>query len=117
VIAVAVLLFAAVTCSRADAATKLAQATAYSEDAKAQATVLPVLEELIAEDERDLAQERSNPSGIVDLRRLHEIGAALLQHRQARDLAKKTWAADEAAARKLLAEVHAIAEACRRGRP
>lgn len=113
-IAAALLLFAAVTCQKDLAQAKLAQALALNEDAKAQAAAIPELEELVAEDERNLAQERANPSGVVSMRRLHEIGDALVQHRQALELAHRTKAADDAAARKLLAEASAITAACKR---
>jgi Mg2+/Co2+ transporter CorB len=107
------LLVLALQCAPTVASAKLAQASALAADAKAQRASAEELRELVAEDERDLAQERANPAGVVDLARLHAIGEELVQHRQALALARQTAAAEEAQARRLLAEASAIIAACK----
>jgi hypothetical protein len=107
-------LLLALTCNPATVQAKLVESNALMAQIKEEDWEIQDHTARIAQIQRAMAAERSNPSGIVDLRMLHDLGTDLQSERHALAEVQALEKVDVARMRKVLAEEEAAIKACKR---
>lgn len=97
-------------CTAADA--KLVEASTANASLKAAREQLRDLDAHIAALRADIAAERRNPAGVVDLRRLHDLGEGLQADIAVRPEAAATVAAWDREVKRLIPEATKLVKAC-----
>jgi hypothetical protein len=109
-----IVLLAALQCDPAALQSKLAEANALIQQVKDDDAQVQTHRATIAQLEKSIAAERHNPSGVVSLRMLHDLGEDLQAERQWLADSLAAYKRDTAAANRALAQGEAIAKACKR---
>ncbi len=107
-------LLLALTCGGSDLAANFAQGQAIVADALAAEAERSRVQEKLAFDEQQLRAERSNPSGIVNLRTMHDLGEYILEERATLVELSKREREDAVWVRRLIVQADAIVASCKR---
>jgi len=109
-----VVLLAALTCDPAALEAKNEEAKQYVAVAAQDDAEIRALDQDIKNARATIARERSNPSGVVNLILLHNMGDAITTDLEERAYFVKKLVADIAQAKKLVAEIEAGVKVCRK---
>ncbi len=108
------LLLVALTCDPTAASAKVEQAKALSAQSMTLARDIALLTTEIAQLRQYIAEEKANPSGVVDLRRLHELGEDIQIDQGQMAVDKASKARVDAKLAKVLAEGERLIKGCKR---
>src|SRR5271166_6627099 len=109
-----VLVFAALTCDPTAAQAKLDQAKHLDVEVADMTHRIAVLTAQIAQLQSYIVEEKANPAGVVDLRRLYELGSDIQSDQAQIAQCKATKTKDEASKKKLLADGLALVKSCKK---